>query len=297
MRAPDDIDDFGGDATFRAFADEVRAYASGPPPTVRPDLASVLAVGIGGSDPAQHPAPASSGPLEGGSRRLRDRLQGRRGRVVLGLSVVSLTMLGTGGAGALPGPAQAVFERTAEVVGIELPHESRADKVAPSGGPAPAPGNPAPAGPGDPVRPVDGAERVPPGGGRNPDRPPVDVPDGPAVSDPRGAGDRRPGAPDGTGAPGDDGNREGSDRLPGGVPRPVSPPGSGAPDDVPGGPPDGAPVGGRGGGRGGDAGRDNAVDEEQAEEDEARGRAPAVRRDLPPRAEPSEEKMPRSVPL
>ncbi|CAN5742963.1 hypothetical protein BH23ACT1_BH23ACT1_08950 [soil metagenome] len=280
MRSPDDIDELQGDATLRAFADDIRAYASGPAPTVRADLASVLAVGIGGGAPAHDPAAARSGPLLGASGRLRDRLQGRRGRVALGLSVLSLTMLGTGGAGALPAPAQAVFERTAEVMGIELPHESRPDEVAPRGEPATEPGGP--------VGPVDGDERVP-GDGRSPDRPPVDVPDDPAVSDSPGAGDRRPGGPNGTGAPGGDVDREGRDRLPGGAPQPVSPPG-GVPDDVPAGPPDG----GRGDRRGGGAEGEN---EEQAEEDEGQGRAPALRQDLSPRAEPQEEKTSRSVPL
>ena len=250
MRSPDDFDDLQGDATLRAFADEVRAYAWGPPPTVRADLASVLAGGIGGSAPAQEPAPARPGPLQGASGRLRDRLQARRGRVALGLSVLSLTMLGTGGAGALPGPAQAVFERTAEVVGIELPAATgRAETPGPSG---PAPEAPAEVGtPDGPPSPADSGNVPLPLDESEPASPPVE-PGRPSGGAPPGVGGSRPTEPGGD-PPGGDVGREAEERIP--ERAPVVPPRPGPPDSRPAGPSDGVSDDGAGDGNG-DSGRD-----------------------------------------
>ena len=239
MRSPADIDDLQGDATLRAFADDVRAYAWGPAPTVRADLASVLAGGIGGGAPAHAPAPARPGPLQGASGRWRDRLQARRGRVALGLSVLSLTVLGTGGAGALPGPAQAVFERTAEVVGIELPAATgRAETPGPSD-----PAREAPPGaeipdesqtPAGPTGPADGRPAPPPLDDERPDPPPVE-PGSPAPLTPS-PGDGRPGEPRGE-APGGEVGREAGDRVPERLPGPDAPPRPGPPASLPQAPP------------------------------------------------------------
>lgn len=260
MRSFDDIDDLRGDPALRAFADDVRLYASGPLPKVGPDLAAVLAGGIGAGAAPPDPAVVRPGPVEGAHRRLGHRLQGRRGRLVLGASVLSLTLLGTGAAGALPGPAQKAFEHTAEVVGIDLPEETRQDD-------APEPDGPAPVEPGGRGGPDDGEEIPPPLDEREPGQAPVDDGSGPAPSTPPAGGDGRPEAPDGAETPGNDRSREARERAPEGVPAPVSPPRPGPPDALPGGPPDGVP--GQGPSEGNEADPDTDQDEggEEADED------------------------------
>lgn len=261
MRSPDDTDDLLGDPALCAFVDDLRAYASGPPPAVGQALAGVLTVGVGGGAARHAPAVARPDRVDGGRQWLRHRLQGRRGRLALGASVLSLTLLGTGAAGALPGPAQAIFERTAEVVGIELPEEARRDE-------APAPSGPAPVVPGDQDGPDDGREAPRPRDEREPAPLPVDDGRGPAPSTPAGAGDRGPGAPDGAGAPGDDLSREARERAPESLPTPVSPPRPGPPDTLPGGPPDGVPGGGGSGGDGLEGDDDQEGDDQEDEADE-----------------------------
>lgn len=262
MRSFDDIDELRGDPALRAFADDVRVYASGPAPTVGPDLAAVLAGGIGAGAPPPDPAVVRPGPVEAAHRRLRHRLQGRRGRLVLGASVLSLTFLGTGAAGALPGRAQAAFEHTAEVVGIELPEEAREDD-------APPPDEPAPVEPGDRGGPDDGGEAPPPLGEREPGPAPGDDGGSPAPTNPPAGGDGRPGAPDGAGTPGDDLGRDPREGVPEGVPAPVSPSPPGPPDALPGGPPDGVP--GRGPSeRSGTDGDDDPEEESDGEDEQAR---------------------------
>ena len=243
MRSLDDVDELHGDPALRAFVDDIRAYASGPPPVVRGDLATILTSGIG-SAAAGGPAVARPGPVDGPLRRLGERLQGRRGRLALGASVLSLSVLGTGGAGALPGPAQAAFERTVEAVGIELPEEVRQDD--PRGTEERAPQDPAPETPveaGDRDRP-EAPQPPPPRDERRPDAPPVqDDPPSPATP-----GTTPPEARDGAGTPGEPGlRREAGGDRPAGPPTtpapPVSPPRPGSPGAAPGAPPDGVPAG------------------------------------------------------
>lgn len=242
MRPSDDFDELQSDATLRAFADEVRAYASAPPPKVRADLASVLAGGMGRHAPAYEPA--WERPLQGASRRLRNRLQGRRGRVALGLSVLSLTMLGTGGAGALPGPAQAAFERAAEVAGIELPAATgRAQTPGPSD---PEPEAPAEIGtPDGRSGPAPGGNVPRPGDESQPGPSPVE-PGRPSDGAPPGLGGSLPTEP-GRDAPGEIG-REAEERIPGHTPGTVVPARPGPPDDLPAGPPEDGLVDGADGG-------------------------------------------------
>lgn len=253
------------DEPLCAFVDQVRStYAFGPPPQIGPGLSAVLTRGLGTGGPAEVRLPA---PAAGPARRawrLADALQGRRARLGLGAAVASLTFLGTGVAGALPGPAQAAFERTADVVGIELPETARRD-------PAPAPAESEP----------DAGTSSPTGGGDAPDSPGVGAggenPD-PGSSPPPVAGrpDNSPPAAPQPGPPGDAGGAgEGLGREPGqgrpdGVPAPTVPqpagrPGAGPPPGVPG------PVG--------DAGAE--ADRDEADSDEAggtagRGNAPAA---------------------
>lgn len=243
MRPFDDMDELHRDPALRAFVDDVRAYASGPPPLVRGELSAILTGGIGSAAGAGA-AVARPGTVHSPLRRLGERLQGRRGRLALGASVLSLTVLGTGGAGALPGPAQAAFERTVEAVGIELPEEVRQSD--PPGTEDRAPRDPAPEAPveaGDREEP-EVPQPPPPGDDRRPDAPPVpDDPPSPATP-----GTTPPEARDGTGTPGDGLRREPGGDRPTSPPTtpvpPVSPPRPGSPGAAPGAPPDGVPAGG-----------------------------------------------------
>lgn len=274
MRPFDDIDELHADPDLRAFVDDVRAYASGPPPVVKGDLAAILTGGIGRA--AGGPAVARPGSVDGPLRRLGERLQGRRGRLALGASVLSLTVLGTGGVGALPGPAQAAFERTVEVVGIELPKEVRQDDGPPS--------EPAPVEPEDQDGPGDGREAPRPIGEGQPDRGPEDDPRTPAPTTPSPADERRSATPDGGEAPGEDLSREARERAPGQVPGPASPPRPGPPDTLPGSPPGGVPGAGR------DLGAGNQADEDgQMRGNGQAGLGPAVA--VPP-GRPSEPRRP-----
>ena len=277
MRSFDDIDELHGDPGLRAFVDEVRTYASGPPPVVRADLAAILTGGIDRA--AAGPAVARPGRVDSPLRRLGERLQGRRGRLALGASVLSLTMLGTGGAGALPGPAQAAFERTVEVVGIELPEEVRQDD-------APPPSEPAPVEPGDQDVPGDGREAPRPTGEAEPDRGPEDDRRTPAPTTPLPADERRPGTPDGAEPPGQGLSREARERTPGDVPGPASPPRPGPPDTLPGSPPGDAPGAGRGLGAG------NQTDEDGIDEMRGSGQAGLGRGVAVPPGRPSEPRHP-----
>jgi hypothetical protein len=130
-----------GDLLLAAFVDDVRrCYAVGPAPTVGPALAEVLATGTGTASapttPAALPERAAGGFVAW--------LSGRRPRLALGAAVASLTFLGVGAAGALPGPAQLAFERAADAVGVRLPAtvapEPPAPVVTDPEGPAGAPG-------------------------------------------------------------------------------------------------------------------------------------------------------------
>ena len=115
---PDELGPDGEDL-LTVFADGLRqSYTLGPPPRVGPALAEVLAAGTrraaaDGPVPVAVPERATDGLL--------GRLQGRRPRLALGAAVASLTFLGVGAAGALPGPAQSAFDRSADAVGVTLP--------------------------------------------------------------------------------------------------------------------------------------------------------------------------------
>lgn len=274
MRPSHDIDELHGDPGLRAFVDDVRAYASGPPPVVRGDLAAVLTGGIdiaaAGGPSAARPGTTAS-PLQ----RLGHRLQGRRGRLALGASVVSLTVLGTGGAGALPGPAQAAFERTVEVVGIELPKEVRQDDD-------PSPSEPAPVEPGDQDGPGAGREAPRPTGEGQPDRVPEDDTRTPAPPTPSPADDGRPGASQGAEPPGEDLSRDAREGPPERGPGPTSPSRPGPPDTLPERPPGGAPGAGRGQGDG------NRVDEDDIDEIRGNGQAGLGRGSALPPGRPAE---------
>ncbi len=235
------VTDLAVDDQLRAFVDEVRSsYAFGPPPETGARLATVLARGLAGEVASdQHPGAVPS-PVEPRSRQpLADRVQDWRIRLGLGAAVAGLTFFGTGAAGALPGPVQSVFERTVEVVGIDLPEAARTPRPAP----APAPGGDAPtvspSGRSEGERPSpspaespqqEGARRG--GGGNSPfdtgtNPPPrADTPSQagtPGQADSRRPGDARPNLPDGVPAPAAPG--------PAGRPGFGPPPGVADPDD------------------------------------------------------------------
>ncbi|MDP8987272.1 MAG: hypothetical protein M3N11_02870, partial [Actinomycetota bacterium] len=125
------LDDGGrhdGDQLLGAFADDVRRAYTGPPPRVEPALAEVLASGAGTAAedrrvPVVVPDRAAGGFLA--------RLGGRRPRVALSAAVASLTFLGAGAAGALPGPAQSAFDRAADAIGVRLPAAGARGSTAP----------------------------------------------------------------------------------------------------------------------------------------------------------------------
>jgi hypothetical protein len=132
-----DLDpELAGDEKLAALVQEIRAFATGPAPHARPALVAVLTRGVAGlpgqaGPPLPPPAPVTS------RRRLGERLQTSRARLVLGGAVASVGLLSTGAAGALPGPAQSAFARTAAAVGLELPEATRGRDAAP--GPADSP--------------------------------------------------------------------------------------------------------------------------------------------------------------
>lgn len=228
-----EIDELQGDDALRAFADDLRVYASGPPPVIRPDLAAILATGTGGAVLRPDPGVVLSPRVESGRRRLGDRLQGRRGRRALGAAVLSLTVLGTGGAGALPGPAQAAFVRAADSVGIELPDEARRGQTPQD--------EPSPVAPADPRGPDGPADDRPVPSSQDESRPdsapgpsssvPANIPD-----TPDNPGGESPG-PNDLGRSGGDVPREAEDRVPDQV---RGQPDGGPPTEVlPKGPPEG----------------------------------------------------------
>lgn len=237
-----EIDELQGDDVLRAFADDLRVYASGPPPVIRPDLAAILATGTEGAALRPDPGVVLSPRVESGRRRLGDRLQGRRGRLALGAAVLSLTVLGTGGAGALPGPAQAAFVRAADSVGIELPDEARRGQTPPD--------EPSPVAPADPRGtdgPADDRPVPSPQDESRPDPapepgPPSSVPaNTPSTLNPPNTAGGGPPGPEGLGRSGGDGGpREAEDRVPDQVPGPPEGAPGGSPTEVmPNGPPEG----------------------------------------------------------
>ena len=118
-----------GDQLLTVFADGLRrSYTLGPPPRVGPALAEVMAAGTR-TAAADGPIPVAVPERDAGG--FLARLQGRRPRLALGAAVASLTFLGVGAAGALPGPAQSAFDRSADAVGITLPAAGTRDSTAP----------------------------------------------------------------------------------------------------------------------------------------------------------------------
>ncbi len=116
-----------GDDLLAVFVDDLRrTYTLGPPPRMGPALAEVLAAGT--RTAADRPVALAPQRGAGG---LLGRLQGRRPRLALGAAAASLTFLGMGTAGALPGPAQSAFDRSADAVGISLPVTDTRDSTAP----------------------------------------------------------------------------------------------------------------------------------------------------------------------
>ncbi len=242
------IDDLDVDDGLRALLADLRsAYADGPAPVITTRLASVLERGLaGGLAPGGHPAPVV--PRVGPRSRppLVDRLQSRRLRLGLGAAVAGLTVFGTGAAGALPGTVQSAFERTVEVVGIELPEAARTPEPVPGSGegaPMPAPTD----------RDSGGGtlDRAPGQRGAAPGQagdPPVSGPDTPLGERPGEAGDAdTPGSSNGEdarrGRPGQAGGGAGAPAdgtTPPGPPEGADRPGSGTPPIDPA-PNDGAP--------------------------------------------------------
>ncbi|MDP9006579.1 MAG: hypothetical protein M3N15_06685 [Actinomycetota bacterium] len=226
-----DDQELADDEELAALVQEIRAFASGPAPQARPALMAVLTHGLGGL-PDHAAAPVAPPPPATARRRLAERLQSARARLVLGAGVVSVGFLSTGAAGALPGPAQSAFERAATAVGIELPEAAR------DGEGAPGPSGRAP--------------ELPAGGGGQEDeandgstRSGRQTPPPAPSSDNRGAGVGTPGElpPTSTGG---DGNRGGAPsreaRDEGLSRRPLPPPKAPQPPAVGGGGPlDGAP--------------------------------------------------------
>lgn len=226
----------GEDALDDLIDDLRAAYASGPPPEAGPLLSTVLTQGVGGLAPtAERSCPPGDltrrQPVGPGLRR-------HRARLALGALAASVTLVGGGAAGALPGPVQGAFERTADAVGIPLPGAGDHGESGPSGttaadparpatdgsqpsgadpGPAPAPPAVPPAGAGtgpDPSAPTRSPEGVPPAW----------APSDPATSDVGGS----PPAP---------------------AARTRAPVAPGPPDQRPPGPPAGVPAAGVGGGQ------------------------------------------------
>lgn len=237
-------------------ADIRTALTTGPGPEITPQLMAVLTRGRAGcTDPFAAPAPVAP-PLARPRRRLADRLESTRARLALGLAVASISFLGTGAAGALPGPAQSAFERTASAVGVDLPGVVGRDEDAPApAGPAPGtpaplpegsdPGQPAPepapsTDPGDPTGGPPGGEegpaRAPEGGERPGNELSRDAREGRPVEVPAPV---PPGRPEGTGPPagvpapdGTRGDRPGPPVAPAVGPGAGSPWGAGAPPAV-----------------------------------------------------------------
>lgn len=118
-----------GDGALAAYLDQVRSeLQDGPAPTVETRLAVVLRDGLGGP-PCDGRARS---PRRTGAVEARTELSGRwrRARVALALVLAGGAALGTGAAGALPEPAQSVFDRATAAVGL--------GEVRPEG-PGPAP--------------------------------------------------------------------------------------------------------------------------------------------------------------
>lgn len=129
MTCPRDEPGPDGEDLLTVFADGLRqSYTLGPPPRVGPALAEVLAAGTRRAA-ADGPVPVAAPERTAGG--FLDRLQGRRPRLALGAVVASLTFLGVGAAGALPGPAQSAFDRSADAVGVTLPAAGARGSTAP----------------------------------------------------------------------------------------------------------------------------------------------------------------------
>jgi hypothetical protein len=119
----DDVD-LLSDPGSREVVDLLRgAYVRTELPTAGPELAAVFRSGL--LNPESEP---SQGVVAGVDPRgpFRRRVLRRRGaRLALGIAAVLVNLVGVGSAGLLPGPAQTVFEKATESVGVELPEPVR----------------------------------------------------------------------------------------------------------------------------------------------------------------------------
>lgn len=223
-----DDPELAGDEELAALIQEVRCSAMGPAPEARPQLLAVLTKGLGGCPELVTAPPAVAPPPRSRPRRrLADRLQGTRARLALAAAVASVSFLGTGAAGALPGPAQSAFERTASAVGVELPSTGGGNEDTPVRA-RPSPGTPS-------------AEEDRGGVGSDGGRPaPESLPedDQPAPAAPRPSGGQLPSSP--TPLPGDGPEDQGGRGSPQTAPGKATV-GPGRSDEHQGGPPAGVP--------------------------------------------------------
>lgn len=235
----DELDLFthlAADHDLHGLVEELRSiYTFGPPPEPGVRLAAVLARGLRPGTGLDEQTAIAPVPLVVTRPRRRGtaRLQGRRARLGLAAAVAGLSVLGTGAAGALPGPVQSAFERAVEAVGLDLPD-------APPTAPA-IPASPRATPMTSPSRGTDAVADSPPSAevpleAVSPPMPPGSGAD--VVKPAPGAGDR-PAEAASRGATGDRPSREAQPDLPDRdqawpVPGRPDSPGSGPPPDVPG---------------------------------------------------------------
>ena len=239
MIPPPDLQHPDGDV-LAAFLDQLRGeLAEGPAPALDARLAAVLRSGLG--RPAGEVVPAA--PRRTTTVVARPGLAGtwRRARAALAVALAGGVVLGTGAAGALPGPVQSVFERAATAVGLGEDHDRPQIPAPTPGAAAGASGAPAGRSSGADASAQATAEPVP--GAPSPG--PSEAP-GPA-----GGGDHRPGADGAGGAPAATDEPLPSPRQAAPVTRPPGPPAAPGPEpplDLP------DPLGAAPPGAGGDSG-------------------------------------------
>lgn len=152
----------GGDDALAALLVDLRSELhAGPAPKVDDRLATVLHRGLG-CPPEEAMATRQGRGAVGGERASTSRWG--RARATLGMALAGGLVLGTGAAGALPGPVQAAFDRASVVVGVG---EEDPDAA---GAPPPAPADPAPVGapPPSPVGTIPAAPSPTPAGPHQP---------------------------------------------------------------------------------------------------------------------------------
>ncbi|HUF33246.1 MAG TPA: hypothetical protein VMN58_08585 [Acidimicrobiales bacterium] len=127
MRRRDEIEALlegtGDFAVAEALAPLRAAVDATEVPPAGGQLAAVFAEGVQGrTAPGTVPAVPAARPTRSRQRR----------RAVLGGAVGLALLTGTGGAGALPGPAQSVFDRASGAVGIDRANEERSETETPA---------------------------------------------------------------------------------------------------------------------------------------------------------------------